>query len=263
MNGELKNQTAVVTGSSRGIGRAIALRLASTGANVVVHANRSTAMANGVAEEIRAAGGEATVCKCDLRDESAIEPFVADTQSWRGKVDIWVNNAGFDALTGGASNLSFEAKLQQLWQTDVRGTILCSRIVGQMMKAAGSGSIVNVGWDQAWQGMEGDSGEMFAASKGAIMAFTKSLAKSLAPNVRVNCVAPGWIKTEWGDEHASEYWDRRAIGESLRSRWGTPQDVANAVYFLASPAADFVTGHVLPVNGGFRSAATRDDGKSV
>ena len=93
------------------------------------------------------------------------------------------------------------------------------------MKARGAGVIVNIGWDQAEHGMAGDSGEMFAATKGAVMAFTKSLARSLAPEVRVNCLAPGWIKTAWG-EQASEYWQERASGESLLGRWGTPEDVA-------------------------------------
>ena len=95
---------------------------------------------------------------------------------------------------------------------------------------------------------------MFAAVKGAVIAFTKSLAHSLAPQVRVNCVAPGWIKTEWG-EAASDYWQQRAINEALLARWGTPEDVAKAIAYFASPAADFITGHILPVNGGFRRSA--------
>jgi 3-oxoacyl-[acyl-carrier protein] reductase len=88
------------------------------------------------------------------------------------------------------------------------------------------------------------------------MAFTKSLAKSLAPEVRVNCVAPGWIKTAWGEE-ASEYWQQRAVAESLRNRWGTPEDIAAAVSFLASPEADFINGQIVPVNGGFRNSPPR------
>ena len=83
------------------------------------------------------------------------------------------------------------------------------------------------------------------------MAFTRSLTQSLAPEVRVNCLAPGWIRTAWG-ERASEYWQERAVRQSLRGRWGTPEDVARAAVFLASPAADFITGQVIPVNGGFR-----------
>jgi 3-oxoacyl-[acyl-carrier protein] reductase len=99
--------------------------------------------------------------------------------------------------------------------------------------------------------MEGDAGELFATTKGAIMAMTKSLAQSFAPHVRVNCIAPGWIETKWGQQ-TSTYWDQRAKSESLMNRWGKPQDVASAALFLCSPAASFISGHILPVNGGFR-----------
>jgi 3-oxoacyl-[acyl-carrier protein] reductase len=92
---------------------------------------------------------------------------------------------------------------------------------------------------------------MFAAIKGAVMAFTRSLAQSLAPEVRVNCLAPGWIRTAWA-EKASDYWQNRAKRQALRNRWGTPEDVARTAAFLASPAADFITGQVIPINGGFR-----------
>jgi len=101
--------------------------------------------------------------------------------------------------------------------------------------------------------MAGDSGEMFAAVKGAVMAFSGSLASSLAPEVRVNCVAPGWIKTKWAAD-ASRHWHELAVDQSLVGRWGTPQDVAAAVRFLASPAAAFINGQTIPVNGGFRSS---------
>jgi NAD(P)-dependent dehydrogenase (short-subunit alcohol dehydrogenase family) len=117
------------------------------------------------------------------------------------------------------------------------------------MKQRGAGVILNMGWDQAETGMAGDSGEMFAAVKGAVMAATRSLAKSLAPEVRVNCLAPGWIRTEWG-EHASAEWQLRARRESLLGRWGTPEDVARVACFLASPAAEFINGQVVHINGG-------------
>jgi 3-oxoacyl-[acyl-carrier protein] reductase len=120
-----------------------------------------------------------------------------------------------------------------------------------MIEREAGGAIINIGWDQAAHGMAGESGEMFGAIKGAIMAFSRSLAQSLAPRVRVNCVAPGWIRTAWG-ETASEYWQTRAQQESLRGRWGEPLDVARAVRFLASPESDFITGQVIDVNGGFR-----------
>jgi 3-oxoacyl-[acyl-carrier protein] reductase len=122
------------------------------------------------------------------------------------------------------------------------------------MKNSGAGalhSIINIGWDQAEHGMAGDSGEMFAATKGAIMAFSRSLSQSLAPDVRVNCLALGWIRTKWGDA-ASQSWQARAQKECLLARWGAPEDVAGVVAFLASPAGAFINGQVIAVNGGFR-----------
>jgi 3-oxoacyl-[acyl-carrier protein] reductase len=196
-------------------------------------------------------GVEAQVVLCDLADASSHAGFVEQAFGWRGSVDIWVNNAGADVLTGGAGNSTFEQKLARLWQVDVEATISLSRTIGQQMKARGSGSIINIGWDQAEQGMAGDSGEMFSAVKGAVMAFTRSLAQSLAPEVRVNCLAPGWIRTAWGDT-ASDYWQQRAERQALRGRWGTPEDVARIAAFLASPAADFLSGQIVNVNGGFR-----------
>jgi 3-oxoacyl-[acyl-carrier protein] reductase len=242
---------AVVTGSSSGIGRAIALALANARAACVVHARQSRDAAEQVAQMIRSTGGEAMVVMADIASPGERARLVAEAWQWRGAVDVWVNNAGADTLTGAAGAWSFEDKLARLWQVDVAGTIGLSRTVGRRMRAARGGSIVTIGWDQAETGMAGDSGEMYAAVKGAVMAFTRSLARSLAPAVRVNCVAPGWIKTAWGDG-ASDYWDRRARGEALLERWGEPEDVAAAVRFLASPAAAFITGCVLPVNGGFR-----------
>ena len=109
------------------------------------------------------------------------------------------------------------------------------------MKARGRGTILTMGWDQAETGMEGDSGQLFAAVKGAVMAFTRSLALSLAPQVRVNCLAPGWIRTAWG-ETASAAWQERVRRETPLGVWGLPEDVAAAAVWLASPAADFLTG---------------------
>lgn len=247
---ELAGATAVVTGSSSGIGRAIALELALAGAAVVVHARKSRDAAEAVADEIRAAGSQALAMLADLAEPSQHDVFVERAWEWRSGVEIWVNNAGADVLTGEAARWPFQRKLAALWQVDVLATVCLGRLAGRRMKAAGRGVIVNIGWDGAARGMAGDSGEMFAAAKGAVMAFTRSLAQSLAPEVRVNCLAPGWIKTAWG-ERASAAWQERARRESLRSRWGTPEDIARAARFLVSPAADFVTGQILEINGGF------------
>lgn len=243
----------VVTGSSSGIGRAIALALAERGSALLVHARHNRAGAEETAALVRERGAEAQVLVADLADPNSHARFADEAWNWRGYVDSWVNNAGVDVLTGPAASLSFPEKLAALWQVDVVATMALSREIGARMRERGSGTIINVGWDQAEQGMAGDSGELFAAVKGAVMAFTRSLAASLAPAVRVNCVAPGWIKTKWGDG-ASEAWQQRAIGESLIGRWGTPEDVAAVVRFLVSPEASFLNGQILPVNGGFRHA---------
>ena len=248
---ELSGQIAVVTGASSGIGRATALELAAAGAAVIVHAGHSTDAAQAVAREITSAGGRAEVIMADLADPTAWEPLVERAWAWGGAIDAWVNNAGLDVLTGDNAALPFEQKLAALWQVDVAATMQLSRLVGARMKERGRGAIVNTGWDQVELGMAGDSGELFAAIKGAVMAFTRSLSRSLAPQVRVNCVAPGWIKTAWGAQ-ASNDWQQRAVRESLLERWGEPADVARATRFLLSPAASFITGHTIPVNGGFR-----------
>jgi 3-oxoacyl-[acyl-carrier protein] reductase len=250
-NQELVGQTAVVTGSSSGIGRQIALELAAAGANVVVHGGHRRQRAEAVAEEVRARGVEALVLMANLSDPSTHEGLVEQAWSWRGGVDIWVNNAGADVLTGEPSRWSFEQKLEQLWRVDVVATMRLTRLAGGHMQARGQGIIINIGWDQAELGMAGDSGELFAASKGAVMAFTRSAAASLAPQVRVNCIAPGWIRTAWG-EGASQDWQERARRESLLDRWGTPEDVARVARLLASSAANFITGQIIHVNGGLR-----------
>lgn len=248
----LKGKVAAVTGAASGIGRAIALQLARQGASLILHTRsndhglRETA---NLAQAIRPQIAVELLIE-DFQDPLQQDRFCQQAWDWNGGIDILVNNAGVDVLTGEAAQLTFEEKLELVFRVDVVSTIRIARQLGARMKAIAGSSIVNIGWDQAMHGMEGDSGEMFAVSKGAIMAFSKSLAKSLAPNVRVNCVAPGWIQTAWGED-SSEYWQSRAQRESLVQTWGKPEDVAAAVGFLASPAARFVNGQVIPVNGGF------------
>ncbi len=246
---ELAGQNAVVTGSTSGIGRAIARTLARAGANVLIHGRRSRDAAEQAAEECRAERVSASALLADLSVEANCTKFADDAWQRFGAIDIWINNAGADTLTGEAASWPFERKLRELWAVDVQATMLLSRAIGARMKRQGRGVIINIGWDQAETGMEGDSGQLFAACKGAAMAFTKSLSVSLAPAVRVNCVAPGWIKTAWG-EGASAAWQERAVREAPLARWGTPDDIAAAALWLASPASAFITGQVIRVNGG-------------
>jgi 3-oxoacyl-[acyl-carrier protein] reductase len=250
----LVGKVAAVTGASSGIGAATTLALAAAGADVVVHARQNQAGAAAIAAQAHQLGVQTLTLMADLGAPAEQDLLLEQAWQWQGKIDIWVNNAGADVLTGHAASWTFEEKFAEVWRVDVVGTMRLARGVGQRMQQLSDRldrSIINIGWDQAAHGMGGDSGEMFAASKGAIMAFSRSLAQSLAPAVRVNCVAPGWIRTAWGQD-ASTDWQQRAQAESLVARWGTPTDVAQAIAFLASPAAAFINGQVLPVNGGFR-----------
>lgn len=247
---DLTGRCALVTGASSGIGRAIALELARGGADVIVHHRRSWDAAQAVADEINGMGRRSHVVQLDLRNRDAYDEFFEQLTCWSDRlIDIWINNAGADLLTGADARLPYHEKLQRLYEVDIYGTALLSRLAGARMKDAGRGVILNIGWDQADRGMEGDSGELFALSKNAIMGLTRSLAVSLAPEVRVNCIAPGWIKTGWG-ETAGEDWQARVLRETPLRRWGTPGDVARLARFLVSDEAAYITGQVINANGG-------------
>lgn len=248
--GSLSGLRACVTGSSSGIGLAIAREFARAGADVLLHGCRSAETLDRLSREIHHEFGVRTAFLiADLREPEILRSFAESAwNTWDG-LHVWVNNAGVDLLTGDAKDWDFATKLQALLEMDVRSSVLLSRQIGERMQVAGQGVILNIGWDQADRGMEGFSGELFAAAKNAIMGFTRSLAVSLAPQVRVNCIAPGWIRTAWG-EQASSPWQERVVQETPLKRWGTPEDIAFLARFLASPQASYLTGQVINANGG-------------
>ena len=245
----LAGRRIVVTGGSTGIGRAIAASIAEAQGDVILHYRQSQDAAEQTASRIRELGSRCELLQADLGDPQQLPAFAARAwEVWAG-VDGWVNNAGVDLLTGPGASLTYSEKLARLLDVDIRASVLLSREIGRRMQAQGHGVILNIGWDQADRGMGGDSGELFATAKNAVMGFTRSLAVGLAPQVRVNCIAPGWIRTAWG-EQAGEYWQTRVMAETPLARWGVPKDVAHVARFLLSDAAGFLTGQVVNVNGG-------------
>ncbi|HVJ68285.1 MAG TPA: SDR family oxidoreductase [Caulifigura sp.] len=247
--GDLTDRRILVTGSSSGIGRAIALELAAAGADIVLHGRSSTGPIESVAGEIGALGRRAQVVAQDLLDPLGPEALATAAWDVANALDGVVLNAGVDLLTGDNREKPYSAKLEMLLAVDVRASVLMARELGARMKAQGRGSIFTIGWDQADRGMEGDSGELFSVAKNAVMGFTRSLAVSLAPKVRVNCIAPGWIRTAWG-ETTSQVWQDRVLRETPLARWGTPDDIARLARFLLSDSAEYITGQVVNANGG-------------
>ena len=242
----MMKRVALVTGSSRGIGRAIALRLAADGYAVAVHGNRSVAEAERVCEQIRANGGTAKAFFCDVADSVAVSQLVEDVVQEFGTISVLVNNAGI-AQQKLFTDIS-DSEWQRMMDVHVSGAFYASRAVLPAMIRARSGCIVNV--SSMW-GQTGGSCEVhYSTAKAALIGMTKALAKEVGPSgVRVNCVAPGVIRTDMLAGFDNNTLDELAQ-ETPLCRLGTPEDVAAAVAFLVSEQAGFITGQVLAPNGG-------------
>ena len=246
----LENKTAVVTGAGSGIGAAIAKAYAQAGAQVVVHYHHSEKQAEQVARQINADGGGATVIRANITHLEEINFLIREAKAALGQIDIWVNNAGADILTGKGAKLTDQEKLQNLIATDLKGTINCCWGVVPLMQAAGRGVIVNMSWDLAIPGFPGRDAQMFSAVKAGISGFSRSLAKTVAPTVRVNVLAPGWIETDFAKAVMATDYYRQRVNEIPMKRFGKPVDVASAALYLASDKAAYVTGQVININGG-------------
>ncbi len=246
----LADQIVLVTGASSGIGRATALAAAREGADLVLSYQHNQAGADEVASQVRPLGRRAVIVQADVSTAEDIRRLSDAAIGEFGRIDAWVNNAGADILTGPGAKLSRIEKLDLLLAVDVRGTMLASWQAAELMaRQPEGGVIINTSWDGALRGLAGKNPELFAATKGAILSFSRSLARSVAPKVRVNVVAPGWIETAFG-EGAPSGFKERVTRQIPLGRWGTPADVAGATIFLASNAARYMTGQVIAVNGG-------------
>ena len=247
---QLAGKVAVITGSSRGIGRAVAMAMARAGARVVINYAHDDAAADAVVDEITVAGGTAVAVAADMSAPVAVDYLVNVTLDTYGRLDVWMNNAGADVLTGPARMLPAEEQLRLLLDLDVMGTFYGSRAAAAAMQTRHGGSIINIAWDHIEEGYATTYGVLFGTAKGGVLGMSTSMARLYAPTVRVNVLAPGWIKTAWGKEGVGALLEARIIGMTPLARWGEPDDIANTAVFLASDASNFITGQVLAVNGG-------------
>lgn len=246
----LKDKIAVITGASSGIGAGIATLFAKEGAAVVVNYRRSKESAEKVVEEIKSLGQRAIAVQADMANKEDIDRLIATSLAEFGRIDVWVNNAGADILTGTGAKANLDEKLEQLLSVDLKGTMNACWSVTATMQEQGSGVIVNMGWDLAIHGFEGTNPQIFAASKAGVLGFTRSFAKTVGPAIRVNMVSPGWIATSFAEEHMQDDYFQARIKEIPLGRFGKPEDVAATALFLASDASSYLSGESININGG-------------
>ena len=243
----LKDKVAIITGASRGIGRAMALLFAQEGAKIVVNYSTSKEEALTVVDEINARGGrKAIAIQCDVSQETEVESMIQETMSTFGRIDILVNNAGivFDVPF-------FERTVEQWKKTldvNLLGTFLCSRSASRHMLKSG-GKIINISSTNAIDSFSPEAMD-YDASKAGIVILTRDLAKQLAPNIQVNSIAPGWVDTDMNKELPKEFVEEET-DKIYMKRFARPEEIAKVALFFASDDANYVTGSTLKVDGGY------------
>ncbi len=242
---KLKNKVALITGSSKGIGRATALLFAEEGANIVVNYSKSEKEANKVIDEIKKLGSDAICIKCDVSDENQVKKMIEQTTKKFGKIDILVNNAGV------VFDVPFKERTVEQWKrtldVNLIGVFLCCKYVAPHMPKGGR--IVNISSTSGVNSFSPDSMD-YAASKAGVIILTRALAKELAPNILVNSVAPGWVDTAMNKDLPKDFVEEETKNIYLK-RFAQPEEIAKAVLFLASDDASYITGITLIVDGGY------------
>ena len=246
----LKNKVAVITGTSSGIGAGIANLFISEGADIVVNYLKSKNNAEMLLKNNESCSSKILLIQADVSDKKSLNHLIESTLDEFGRIDIWVNNAGADILTGDAASANTADKLERLIETDLKGTINACWSVSEIMKKQGHGVIVNMGWDLSIHGFKGLNPQIFAASKSAVLGFTRSFAKSVAPIIRVNMVSPGWIITAFAEKNIDGDFYQQRLKEIPLGRFGTPDDIAEAVVFLSSDESSYLVGESININGG-------------
>lgn len=238
---------ALVTGGGTGVGRAVCLQLAARGGRVAINYSRSEEDANQTVADVRRAGGDALALQADVADAEAAARLVADTVQRFGRLDLLVNNAGTTRFVDYADLDALDDTLwDRLYAVNVKGAFYCARAAAAAMRRTGGGSIVNVA---SVSGLTGSGSSIpYACSKAAMIGLTKALASALAPDIRVNAVAPGYIHTRWHAGHEEEWYERRRQQTPLK-RLGTAEDMAAAVISLGLELRH-ATGQTIVVDGG-------------
>nr|WP_302627640.1 3-oxoacyl-[acyl-carrier-protein] reductase [uncultured Eubacterium sp.] len=240
------NKVAIVTGASRGIGAAVAKKLASLGATVIVNYACSKDKADETVREITQNGGKAVAMKCDISDFEMCQQFINNVHNEFGSVDILVNNAGI--TRDGICMIMKEEDFDAVINTNLKGTFNCIRFTSKIMMKQRYGKIINMA---SVSGVSGNAGQVnYSSAKAGVIGMTKSIAKELASrNINVNAVAPGFIETDM-TRGLSDKVREEAMGQIPLKRFGKPEEVANLVAFLAGSDSDYITGQIFNIDGG-------------
>jgi 3-oxoacyl-[acyl-carrier protein] reductase len=245
---KFKNKTVLVTGSSRGIGRATAIAFAQEGANVAINYVENKAAADEVIAEIKKMGANAVAIQADVASESDVQKMIEETAKVFGGIDILVNNAGI------VFDVPILEKTVEQWERVLRvnliGTFLCIKHVVPHMRGKIGACIVNISSTNGIDSLSPESAD-YDTSKAGVISLTKNFSQALAPEIRVNAIAPGWVDTDINADLSKDFIESETKKIALH-RWGRPEEIAKAVLFLSSEDASFVTGATLVADGGYQ-----------